>query len=162
MVQGLDHVERKTGYDNDENDLVNERACENEVHVWVISVVSRDQARTKVLWQEPHGAKVYDSSSDFARDHVRVPGCNLEGDHDELVEHQCGERDGDNVQELGLEEEQREEHNRSSLVHADCEPDEESPVAQCPALVVSVIFGCEHKPLSAPYTVLDTSAPCLR
>lgn len=66
----------------------------------------QQQALTKVLWQEPHRAKVDDGGSHFAHNHIRVPRRDLESDHDELIEHQCCERDGNDVQKLRLEKEQ--------------------------------------------------------
>ena len=45
-----------------------------------------------------------------------VPSRDLQGDHDQLVEDERGERDGDDVQEFGLEEEERHEHNGRACV----------------------------------------------
>ncbi len=36
-----------------------------------------------------------------------MPGGDLECDHDEVVDDECGEGDGDDVEEIGVEEEQR-------------------------------------------------------
>ena len=40
-----------------------------------------------------------------------VPSRDLQGDHDQFVEDERGERDGDDIQEFGLEEHEGHEHD---------------------------------------------------
>lgn len=45
-----------------------------------------------------------------------VPSRDLQGDHDQFVEDERGERDGDDIQEFGLEEYEGYEHDGRACV----------------------------------------------
>ena len=60
---------------------------------------------TEIFWQEDHTAEIHDSCPKLTQEHVAMPSGDLEGDHDELIDDQCGIRDSDDVEEFRLEEE---------------------------------------------------------
>lgn len=67
------------------------------MHVWLLEIPNGLAVRTKVFGEEPHRSEVDYGGGNFTHHHVRVPGGDLERNHDELVENERRERDGNNV-----------------------------------------------------------------
>lgn len=88
-MDGLYDVQGETANKHDNSRLPEECKCKHE-------------AQVKVLREEDDADAVDEEGEDLGEDHVGVPRRDLEGDHDELVEHQCRERDADDVEELVL------------------------------------------------------------
>jgi hypothetical protein len=59
---------------------------------------------TEIPGQEEHAPKVDNCCARLTQDHVAVPRCDLERDHDEFVDNKSGVGYGDNVQEFRVEE----------------------------------------------------------
>jgi hypothetical protein len=76
--------------------------------------------RTKVFRQEHDRDDVESQSEDLTQDHERMPSLHLDGDHDELVEDEGGEGDGDDVDELAFEEDEGGDHNRTTCRTRQC------------------------------------------
>ena len=91
--------------------------------------------RTKIFGQKDHAEGVYAERDDFGDDHVNMPfsqerpllnkdsvgegtGClpdrDLQCDHDELIEDQRRERNGNDVQKLVLEQNEGYDHDRGT------------------------------------------------
>lgn len=107
------------------------------------------EGRTEVFRQEEDRNDVQPERKDLGQDHERMPRLYLDGDHDELVEDEGGERDGHDVDELVLKQDERGDHDRSAcdwsawcgatregrtLVDANHEPGEEGLVRKRAAL----------------------------
>ena len=61
--------------------------------------------------QEDERGHVTGQAQELAHDHEPVPRLDGEGDHQQLGQDQGGERDGHDVDELGLEQQQRPVHD---------------------------------------------------
>jgi len=55
---------------------------------------------TEVFGEESNRNNVKCEGKDLTDDHEHVPSCDLDGDHDEFVEDESGERNRDDVEEL--------------------------------------------------------------
>ena len=80
---------------------------------------------TKVLSKYRQREDVEGEAEDLRGEHEPVPGADGECDHDEFGEDERRERDGDDVDELVLEQDERSVHDHSALVDADQHPHEE-------------------------------------
>ena len=102
-MDSSNEIERQARHSDDDRDFVHKRRGEHK-------------RKIKVLWQERHRAKVYQRSEEQGENHVVVPSGDFQCDHDELIQDQSGEGDRDDVDELGLEEEEGEKHDHAALV----------------------------------------------
>jgi len=114
FLDHLDHIQREARDRYDDRDLVYEGQGEYECQIYPKSISARtseEEGRTEVSRQDSHRPEIDDGSTYLREDHVRVPGGDLEGDHDKLVDDEGGEGDGDDVKELRLEEKEGKEHD---------------------------------------------------
>ena len=108
---------------------------------------------TKEILEENEAEKVYPNTGQLCHQHDGVPGPDGEGHHGQLREDERSEADGDDVQEVLLKQKQGSEHDDTSLIERDENPDEERLVAETPTLgqlLVQLGVGHGHLPRHVP------------
>ncbi len=82
-----------------------------EVHRFILPAVITTCALTEDVAENEDGRDVDEEREDLGHDHEEVPRAHGEADHEQLGEDERRERDGDDVQQLGVEQQERPEHD---------------------------------------------------